>query len=564
FLGNQRDLWQQLKLKPFIRLQDGRHVSPFRIDGLTPRAYLPARDDSSFPTVKREVLADEKVLKFLREFGLREPDIVADVIESVLPHYTSGTFTSIESLDQHRKDIHKILRALATDSKQDRENLIRKLKNTPILRSVNITTQEKKYLQPEKIYADNNNIRLFYRDNPEAWLLDDCYTKEEQKELSKIGVLSMVRIQCKKPNSDGYIVLCSNWGHHRRGIGGFDPDCEIHGLDFALKHPTIEKSQFIWNEVLPQNQYLIRGKVETSNRQTYEGANRTERWSKTGEMLRDLEWLPKKGGGFFKPSELALNDLPDEFEKDELLAGTFGMKQSPITNLAAAVGVDASDIELIKAHPQEFAKFRDVVRRIQSRSENRPDKPSEEVKYMPEFMEIFKRPQINNPDPNPVASAPPTNKERYQKLISEDIEESRRNEPHPELRAHLVSRKAWEDKDNYVRIFLKEEYGGRCQICNSTFFKRDGEPYYEGVYLVSYTLARWVDNPGNVLCLCATCAAKFLYGAVEADSLPELMQAGGQAIEETGLSIRLCNEDKIIRFTPKHLSWLMGLIKTDE
>jgi hypothetical protein len=123
----------------------------------------------------------------------------------------------------------------------------------------------------------------------------------------------------------------------------------------------------------------------------------------------------------------------------------------------------------------------------------------------------------------------------------------------------------WDEKNSQTRDFLEAEYNGCCQICQDTFYKRDGKPYFEGLYLVSYTRAEWIDRPGNVLCLCATCAAKFQYGSVEADDVLEQLQAfqtqkeGGNAV--LTLRIRLCGEDAYIRFTERHVVNLQELLK---
>jgi hypothetical protein len=72
-------------------------------------------------------------------------------------------------------------------------------------------------------------------------------------------------------------------------------------------------------------------------------------------------------------------------------------------------------------------------------------------------------------------------------------------------RYDFLPRKVWDDKNPDVRQFLLEQYAGRCQICTATFPKRDGNPYFEILYLVSHTSAAWIDRPGDVLCLCPTC-----------------------------------------------------------
>jgi hypothetical protein len=118
-----------------------------------------------------------------------------------------------------------------------------------------------------------------------------------------------------------------------------------------------------------------------------------------------------------------------------------------------------------------------------------------------------------------------------------------------------------------VRSFLLEEYHGQCQICGSSFLKRNGTPYFEGLYLVSRVDAQWVDRPGNVLCLCATCCAKFQHGMViTEDVVSQILQCkmkkeGGSG--HPGIIVELCNEQVEIRFTERHMIDLQEMIRAN-
>jgi len=84
------------------------------------------------------------------------------------------------------------------------------------------------------------------------------------------------------------------------------------------------------------------------------------------------------------------------------------------------------------------------------------------------------------------------------------------------------------------------------------------------LYLVSRTGARWIDRPGNVLCLCATCCAKFQHGPVEADDMLSQIERF-KALRESGagspsLRIRLCEQETTIRFTERHLIDLQEML----
>lgn len=126
----------------------------------------------------------------------------------------------------------------------------------------------------------------------------------------------------------------------------------------------------------------------------------------------------------------------------------------------------------------------------------------------------------------------------------------------------------WEQKNNNARIFLKEQYYGKCQICEYTFSKKNGEPYFEGLYLVSRTKATWVDRPGNILCLCANCCAKFQYGQIQSENILEqihnfkCIKEGGETVS-TVIKLRLCNEEVALKFSERHILDLQELLLSD-
>jgi hypothetical protein len=154
---------------------------------------------------------------------------------------------------------------------------------------------------------------------------------------------------------------------------------------------------------------------------------------------------------------------------------------------------------------------------------------------------------------------------RRRQKLHDEIQAARRQEPRVTDRFARVARKVWESKNSSVRIFLREQYDGLCQICQETFQQRDGQPYFEGVYLVSRTKARWIDREGNVLCLCANCSAKFLHGEVLAPTLLRQIEnfkplaQGGDP--NPAINIVLCGQFKSIRFTERHLLDLQQLLR---
>jgi hypothetical protein len=177
--------------------------------------------------------------------------------------------------------------------------------------------------------------------------------------------------------------------------------------------------------------------------------------------------------------------------------------------------------------------------------------------------EAFDRPATREPSYDQVNEGPIRNPEQYRTRIQQELEQAKAEEPVIDARFRRVPRKVWDEKDGDVRAFLEAEYAGHCQICGQTFPKRNGQPYFEGVYIISRTEAQWLDNAGNVLCLCPTCTAKFEYGAVQAEDIVDQLLALTTRLEGDGgevIRILLCNHEVSIRFTERHLVRFQALL----
>ena len=125
FLLKQEALWRTsqsqwnsdgvMRDKPFVRLEDNNHVSAFGNDGAVV-VYLPQETAKGLPCVKQSLLIESEVREFFRRLGVREPDIVSEVIEHVLPLYESEKAEI--SKEKHSEHISQILKALQVDSKE--------------------------------------------------------------------------------------------------------------------------------------------------------------------------------------------------------------------------------------------------------------------------------------------------------------------------------------------------------------------------------------------------------------------------------------------------------------
>lgn len=575
FLIGQPALWRPsyryssdagiLRAKPFIRTQSGEMIAPFDRDG-SAQVYLPGPEETDFPTVKKTIVNNPEARKFLIDLGLHEPDIVDEVIKFVLPRYISGIPVDEES---HNRDLKKINLALDTATGSKKEQLIIQLHKTPFVRAFNPGTAQRAWKQPVDVYLDDDLLRIFFDTNPDAWFYDAKYFRYKQL-LEDSGVNRHIRMNNWNSKSE-FAILGWSMGYHRRGINGFNPDWEVDGLKFAVTHPTISRSRVVWNNILLPNKHLIYGILESCTRQTFTDSQKTYLESPAGVLVRQEKWLPNRRGEFHIPSELSLDDLPDDYSRDDELAKQLGMKEVTSREFANEKGIDEDllnlAIEWIQLDPESFSKTANKIR-------ERPISESQvnEFHYIDTLISTFEKPPEEPKDPDEFPDDPTSeiipDPERRRKKIQESILVSILNELEMNQRFRQVPSIVWEKKDNRIRSFLLEEYHGKCQICGSTFLKRNGSPYFEGLYLVSRVDAQWVDRPGNVLCLCATCCAKFQHGMVVTEDVVDqilqckMMKEGGSG--HPGIIIELCNEQVEIGFTERHMMDLQEMIKTSQ
>lgn len=602
FLEGQRALWREggvLRNKPFIRLQDKRHVIPFR-DKTSPSAYLPlpSDEDTKFPTVKREITENKMfgkdALGFLRNLGFSEPDAFAEVMENIIPKYEKRSI-NIET-DEHQQDLQKITRALNSvifadstktrrvDFQSRKEQLIVKLRNLPFLRSVNAANPALlSYKKPEELYLVSNDLENYFRGSQETWFLHESIDDWNQEHLKVLGIKQTVKVFCRNRGSDGHIVILTTRGRHKRGLNGFDPDCRIDGLENALKNPTVGKAIYIWNNLVWPNIQHIRGEVQTSSRSDFSNNSEppVKQTSPMGRLLCSLRWLPDRSGNFQKPDALSIDELPDDFKKSATIAKLLGMKSSALLEDVLAklprkyqVGLTQERLDFLIKNPDKIDQLiKEEINKCSHQGDSKDDDFSEtpistesNLDYVTAFQEAFNRPGRTKLLDGQEEVSPVTNPQQRREKLKQQITHEIDNEPSKLERFKKVQSKKWEGKNTEeVRVFLKEVYKGRCQICRHTFPKHDGEPYFEGVYIVSYTGARWIDRPGNVLCLCPNCCAKFQHGAVEIQgNILEQIQKyrtsnEGGSIEYT-LDVQLCGEPTSILFHERHMLEIQSLL----
>ena len=352
FLSARSALWPEARATPVIRLEDGRQVVPFDDQG-RPAVYLPGTAASSLPVVRRAVAGAPAARPFLEALNLTEPDLIAEVLQIVLPRYDGLGLSELDPA-RHDADLECVVRALDEAAPGRREELLGQVRQTAFLIGENAAGGEPRLLPPPALYQRSQELETYFDQNPEIWYAADRYGPW-LAQLRRMGVRQAVEIRARTPNQVGYVMVRLEFGRNERGLDGFDPDAEIEGLAFALGRPAHARSEFIWNALLVPNRRLVAGVVERSVLPSFSDTSQERVRSAIAVVADRAAWLPGRDGTFRRPAELSLDDLPPTYARDEGLAQALGMLQ-PVVGLAARrLGVPAEVLWGLSARPDLVA-----------------------------------------------------------------------------------------------------------------------------------------------------------------------------------------------------------------
>jgi hypothetical protein len=150
-------------------------------------------------------------------------------------------------------------------------------------------------------------------------------------------------------------MITVEFGRNERGLDGFDPDSDVDGLDFALRHPSHDRSEYVWNVLLAPNRHLIAGAVERSVLQSFSDSSRENVTSAIGIAAEREAWLPGRDGTFRRPAELSLDDLPPTYTRDEGLARALHMLRPVVAEAARQLGISPEVLWGLSARPDLVA-----------------------------------------------------------------------------------------------------------------------------------------------------------------------------------------------------------------
>ena len=489
-LLDQQSLWSEreypkgiLRTEPIIRLENNEHMAPFDSDGKV-QVYLPAETKSKYKTVKCSLTENEESLKFLKELGLKEPDLLAEVKEFILPKYQKENPIKDES---YFEDVEKLLTVYENMPTNKKEEFMEELSRAYFIDSVHNGTGENHLRKPSEAYFNDNDLKDYFAGYADVYFIsNELYEMFGEEKLKPF--LMDLKVEDKPRRIEIEKVADLSWEEKVKFVGytGRDvhqKDYEYEGLDNFINNITPEKSYLLWKLLLKSIEGLSSWRAQEffkgEYRWFYQNEYRKSFEAKFLKTLRQQAWLVDKNNNFKKPSEITFSELSDDY-----------IKENP--NIDILIKVLEFKPEIIDLLPEydrrilEIAKARNITPdELEKILSERKEKPLEQEKeqWAPECEPDTPAVRIQEVEPDKIVTADLSG--QMENIEAGGDEKSTNNEikkSEEEVEKTPIDKKAigkWGEK--YVYNALREKYQEQGDIIETDFgFKvidADGEEF---------------------------------------------------------------------------------------
>ena len=548
-LLNRQALWQKgsgyhsqtgvLREKPIIRLSNNRHVNPFNFEG-EPNAFLPTKNVSNYPFVKKSTIANRQSKDFLKKLDLRE---VGDreEIENILSKFYKDESPD-SKLEEHLKHIKKFIKWYKQNGKLDIfENCF-----------IFLDADQKRYYSADSLYIDlpfkeTGLSALFNETNEKKSLWKGYRDLDGICEFTiKLGLIESLTIDKTDTWLNPYRRdLHIDYGRHT--WHGRDEDYWIENLSDILKIKKVEISKLIWKTVSDANPCVLTARYRLNASCPNRNAP-----SRMIYELMEQEWILTRDGKFLCPCDVTKETLHEDFTYDDrngwLSAIKFGenariLNESYQEKVENAKSIGIKDTELI-----------DCFINIGQDPELKSYMFSHYKIYLDKKREKPIFPENTSIDPD-----------RRIEKVGLQIDEA----PNKDYQKRSRSIRTTKDSVDPQK-WLREKYTNKdrqmvCQICKEEmpFKKRDGEYYFEVVEVLSRDhLPKEFES--QYIALCPLCSAMYMEFVKSDDSALEVLK--NQIINTDGLEVpvQLGDLNTSIRFVETHYHDIKTILKKQE
>ena len=522
FLLGQGALAQLYRNTPLVRLESGYHVRA-TING-HPQAYLPTENTTGFPTVAASVCTSPEAKGFLKSLGLKEPDLVDDVLQNILPKYNGHDIDVNEP--EYDEDVRRIVTAFETSAGQQKIRLLVGLDNANFVKLTDAAgSSTPTWGSPEQAYLPTESLRELFEGvsgvrfvDTSIGCLNDENTLEMLKACGTASRLSAVKFENETRFERSELRRMRF--NTQRDYGSTRQeevlDVTIRGLSMLLSHlPRIDvtvrarRAELLWEALREISS------SEFSGRYTwfYYSSKSLRFDAEFVEELRHTPWIPSGDGTLECPEFVNFNDLG--WEEDSFLQSKMPFKPSTLVVLAEEAGVELGVLdELKKRGIATIADLREAIGDFGTDELAIPvaelrDTQGNVVDVAEEgsFDRALREAMTPNPSDGPINMAliPPGGPNTDEAAVADTQQSAREGRDGyrvtQEVSRFALTEPARELEENF-KSMLQGDYGKRCQICGTSFLTRSGEFQIFADHIVSPARDSHTNHFGNLLSLC--------------------------------------------------------------
>ena len=593
---------------PIIRLESGEHVSA----NASARIRLPSESKTDFPTARSTICEDPEALAFLKSLGLREPDLVDDVIRHVLPKYAENHIEVNNS--DYAADMARVLSAYNTDSTAQRAALVRILAVSKFVSAIDAGTGEELWSTPRDVYLRTGRLpELFAGVEGVRFVHDVCESLKTERALAMLGECGatshLKRVETYRWFTEAERREMRGGEGSTRSSEDKVQDWTIPGLKQLLDTlPTLNES-----ERVKRARLLYDALAEYANHhpgsEAFSGSYRWFYYSRRirrfpasfVELLNSAPWVPDLNGELQLPKDVQFDTLG--WEENPILQSQIHFKppkppRQPVVNdLAKAAGVEPEMIDFIKERRITVSELRELYG---SRS-NSPEGSSEirsgdaapvgatsggtrsddndsvtKSALTPQsFADKLFGVQTANPRVAPdspviISEGGPRTEESAASDTRKSNEYGRQGEEVQKSVTRWEPVEAAKELADKFRSMAQSDYDRRCQICGAKFMMRNGESQIFVVHVVPPSADYRTNHFGDLLGLCGRHYALIRYGdwtlldpetgapSIDSDNMRRTILAAPEKMDDDGnsyvsISIRFWNLYEGWGSTPNHV-----------
>jgi hypothetical protein len=303
-----------------IRLDNGEQICPYDSTGKV-QCYLPAstKRKAYFKTVDPLLIDEPDAKDFLKELGISEPDIYAEISEYIVPKYSDSKEFSFDDYCQDFMTLLIGYQELRSDRKLEFLQSVNKLKIVLCEKQ----GSSKKYLViPGQAYFPTPELKKYFSGCADIMFVSsDIYGKYEKNEIDEFfNELDVAKLPRRK-----LIESTLSWDEKKNLRGtytftreNYNYDYELEGLNNFLKTITKEKSVLLWElllKLIESQGHYAESFFQGVYSWFYYSDHRNYYEAHFLKSLRNTPWLLVEGLGARKPESILASQLGAEYKR---------------------------------------------------------------------------------------------------------------------------------------------------------------------------------------------------------------------------------------------------------